>query len=50
MATSSVSLSSGASSSPSSSQSELALGTTDVKAVTKALVAAVKYNMQRKLF
>lgn len=36
------------SSSLSSSQSELALGTTDVEAVTEALVGAVKYNMQRK--
>lgn len=45
---SSSSMLSSLSSSMSSSQSDLALGTTDVEAVTKALVNAVNYNMQRK--
>lgn len=35
-------------SSPSSSLSESLTGTTDVEAVTEALVRAVNYNMQRK--
>ena len=35
-------------SSPSSSLSESLIGTTDVEAVTEALVRAVNYNMQRK--
>lgn len=35
-------------SSPSSSLSESLIGTTDVEAVTEALVRAVDYNMQRK--
>lgn len=35
-------------SSPSSSLNESLIGTTDVEAVTEALVRAVDYNMQRK--
>ena len=43
-----VSSPSSLSSTSSSSPSESLIGTTDVEAVTEALVRAVNYNMQRK--